>query len=150
LLPAAALAGVLVAATLATLLGLLHRPAGQGPRAATGTVVESATCAEAGARDTVVFVVDGWSYRLPLDACGNPEGIQLDVELMTGDGGTPLVRLAGAGAAPQRVAAERVGALLLVLSGLSGALLAVLAMAPKSLAKGPRASTIRTHEVPTR
>lgn len=129
LLPVATLVGVLVAAALATLFGGVHRERVPAPRAAVGTIVESTPCAEAGARDTVVFVVDGWGYRLPLDACGNPDGIQLDVELVTTDDGAPAVRLAGSGAEPRNVLAERVGALLLVLSGLSGAMLAVLAMA---------------------
>jgi hypothetical protein len=134
LLPAATLVGVLLAAALATLHGGLHgglhrAPAAREaavPRPATATIVESVPCAQHAARDIVVLVIDGSSYRLPLDACGNPEGIRLDVELVTTGGGEPAVRLAGIGAAPHDRISERFGALLLVLSALAGALLAVL------------------------
>jgi hypothetical protein len=128
----ATLFGVLVAATVATLLGGLHAgPARAGPVPATGTVIGSTPCGRSGARDTVVFVVDGRSYQLPLDACGNPEGIRLDVELVTAADGEPAVRLAGAGtAAPSTVIADRTAAVLLVLSGLAGALLVVLVRSP--------------------
>jgi len=143
LLPVATLAGVLVAAAVATLVGgLQHVPAAAAPRPATGTIVESVPCARQGARDTVVFVVDGWSYRLPLDACGNPDGIQIDVELVVREDGEPAARLAGTGEQPNHVAAERVGALLLVLAGLSGALLVVL-VSPRRHGRAA-ASTSRT------
>jgi hypothetical protein len=126
-LPVATLLGVLLGAGIATLYGGLHRvPAPPAPRAATGTVLESAPCARPGARDIVVFVVDGRSYQLPLDACGNQPGILLDVELVTAAGGQPAVRLAGTGSAPRDLAAERVGALLLALAGAAGALLSAL------------------------
>lgn len=127
LLPVATLAGVLVAAALATLYGGLHGAPATVSRAAVGTVVESTPCANAGARDTVVFVIDGWSHRLPLDGCGHPPGIQLDIELVTTEGGASYVRLTGAGDAPRNVLAERVGAVLFALAGLSGGLLGVWA-----------------------
>ncbi|HEY3261439.1 MAG TPA: hypothetical protein VGJ95_14425 [Pseudonocardiaceae bacterium] len=125
--PLGVLLGVLVAAGVATLLGGLPAgPANAVPVPATGTVIGSTPCAQPRARDTVVFVVDGRSYELPLDGCGNPEGIQLDVELVTADDGTPAVRLAGAGAEPHHVIADRAAAMLLVLAGLAGALLVVV------------------------
>jgi hypothetical protein len=149
LLPVATLFGVLAAAVAVTLPagpfggllggplgGLLggpprgslgspsSGPVGAEPVPATGTVIGSQPCGKAGARDNVVFVVDGRSYELPLDACGNPAGIQLDVELVQGQNGEPAVRLAGSGAAtPRTVVADRAGAVLLVLAGLAGALL---------------------------
>ena len=126
-LPAAALFGALFGAGIATLYGGLHgAPAPPAPRPATGTVLESGPCAVPGARDTVVFVVDGRSYQLPLDACGNQPGILLDVELVTAADGRPAARLAGAGAVPGDLVAERVGALLLALAGAAGALLSAL------------------------
>jgi hypothetical protein len=132
LLPVATLAGVLLAAALATLYGGLQGAPSAVSRAAIGTVVESTPCANAGARDTVVFVIDGWSHRLPLDACGHPHGVQLDVELVTTEGGRSYVRLAGAGDAPRNVLAERIGAVLFALAGLSGALLGVVAAPRRS------------------
>jgi hypothetical protein len=130
-LPVATLLGVLVAAGMATLLGGVHADPAPRPVAATGTVIGSTPCARAGARDTVVFVVDGRSYELPLDACGNPEGIRLDVELVTAEDGAPAARLAGAGAsAPNSVIADRTAALLLALAGVAGALLVVLVRSP--------------------
>jgi hypothetical protein len=124
LLPASVLLGVLMAAGLATLAGGLHRrPAPVAPKPAHAIVVESAPCARPGARDTVLFVVEGRSYRLPMDACGNPEGFHLDVELSFGADGTPAVHLAGTGPAPP--GADHTGTLLLALSSLACALLTV-------------------------
>jgi len=130
-LPVATLLGVLVAAASATLLGgPPGSPARAEPVPATGTITGSQPCAKPGAKDTVVFVVDGRSYQLPLDACGNPEGIRLDVELITASDGQPAARLAGAGAAaPRNVIADRAGAVLLILAGLAGVLLVQVAAA---------------------
>lgn len=147
-LPVATLCGVLAAAVAVTLpvvplggsvgglIGVPSRGSFDGPLGppagsahvesvpAIGTIVGTQPCGKAGARDTVVFVVDGRSYQLPLDACGNPEDIQLDVELVRGRNGEPAARLAGSGAAaPRTVVADRAGAVLLVLAALAGALL---------------------------
>lgn|GEM_PF-4034744 len=139
-LAVATVLGVLMAAALATLYGGLRRePAPPAPRPATGTVLESAPCARPGARDTVVFVVDGRSYRLPLDACGNPAGIVIDVELVITEDGEPAVRPAGTGPEPRNVVAERVGALLLALAALSGSLFAVLVSPRRARARPPEA-----------
>lgn len=121
------LVGVLLAAGIAAGLGGLHRPpAAAAPKPANATVIDSTPCAQPGARDTVLFVVEGRSYRLPLNACGNPEGIHLEVELLLDDGtGDPAVRLAGTAGASQTQAASRLSAVLLVLSALAGALLTV-------------------------
>jgi hypothetical protein len=140
LLPAAALLGVLLAAVLGSLFGGPHRaPVTVAPVSAVATVVESVPCGRLGARDTVVFVIDGRSHRLPLDGCGNLLGAELGVEFVVAPRGEPTVRLAGTGRQPDHVLAERTGALLLALSGLAGALLVVHA-AP---ARFPRPRTAR-------
>lgn len=122
------LVGVCVAAGLAALLGGLRRPpAPPPPQPSVATILESVPCGRPAARDIVVFVVDGRSYELALDGCGNTQGLRLDVELVIRPDGSPSVRLAGSGDEPSGVLVQRLSVLLLVLAGLSGALLVVRA-----------------------
>ncbi len=128
------LIGVLLAGALVTLYGGFNRhPAAPTTPPAAATVVESQPCVAAGARDTVRVEVDGFDQQLPINACGNPMGFQLDVELVTGEDGEPAARLAGTGGQPGTDLARRISAVLLVLAGLAGAAM-VMQLAPG----GPR------------
>jgi hypothetical protein len=131
-LPLVVLVGVLLAGAMVALYGGLNRhPAAQTPRAVTGVVIASEPCAQAGARDTVRVQIDGRTERLPVNACGNPTGFQLELELLTAEDGALTARLAGTAGQPSSDLAARISAVLLVLAGLAGAAL-VMQLAPGS------------------
>lgn len=123
-LPALVLVGGLLVGGLLILYGGLHAEPASATRPALATVVDSTPCGPPDARDTVRVEVDGRSEQLPLDGCGNPVGVELQVEL--GAGGEQLVRIAGTGPSPHGDLVDRLSALLLVLAGLAGALLTLL------------------------
>jgi hypothetical protein len=131
---AAALGGLLlVLAVVAIFGGWRPAPANTG-RSATATVVESAPCGPSGARDTVVVVVDGRTWQVPLDGCGNEVGTNLPVELtFPPDGGAPTVHLAGTGVQPASTLSGRLSVLLMTLAGLSGAFLVMHVCSRRSL-----------------
>lgn len=129
-LPLVVLVGVLLVGVLVTLYGGVNRyPEALTSRAVTGTVVDSEPCAQTGARDTVRVEVDGRTEQLTVNACGNPDGFQLDLELLTDDEGQLTARLAGTGGQPGADLAARISAVLLVLAALAGAVL-VMQLAP--------------------
>jgi len=133
-LPLVVLIGVLLAGALVTLYGGLNRrPAAPTTPVTQAVVVASVPCVEPDARDTVRVEVDGRDQQLPINACGNPTGFQLDVELVTGEDGEPAARLAGTGGQPGGDLVRRITAVLLVLAGLAGAAM-VMQLAPG----GPR------------
>lgn len=129
-LPVAALASLVLAGLAVTLVdavpGLVRSPETAAPVPAAATVIRSAPCAEPGGRDTVEVDSGGPIARYPLDACGNPVGFVLDVELVTVDGES-RARVAGTGGTQPSVVNDRVGAVLLVLAGLGGASLVLFA-----------------------
>ncbi|HEY0698580.1 MAG TPA: hypothetical protein VGD43_12310, partial [Micromonospora sp.] len=123
-LPLVVLIGLLLAGALATLYGGVNRrPAGDAAASVAAVVVESQPCAKAGARDTVR--IESGSELLPINACGNPEGFLLQVEVVTDGSGERVARLAGTAGAPGVALARRISAVLLVLAGLAGAVLVI-------------------------
>lgn len=121
--------GLLVGGPLIVYDGLRAEPVSR-TQSALATVVVSAPCGPRDAKDTVRVEVNGRGERLALDGCGNPVGTELPVELV--QDGQPLARLAGTGGSADGGLVGRLSVLLLVLAGLSGALLTLMV--------GPRSS----------
>lgn len=89
------------------------------------TVVNSASCTDQNAQDTVEVRRNGTAQQIPLNGCGHSKGEALDVVVTTGDAGQPIAQLAAA----TQVAGNRDGrltAILITLSALAGALYAFL------------------------
>ena len=89
------------------------------------TVVRTAQCGGANARDTVEVTINGQRRQLPLNGCGQARDTVLDVVVSSDDNGQVTVQPAQAA----QVGSNRDGrlaAVLLALSALAGALYAYL------------------------
>lgn len=133
---AAASAGVVVLAALIAVLvshagffGSSQEDQGQKTRA---SVVAGVPCAGAGAMETVTFKAGGKDQKARFDGCGHAKGESVDVTVPSdAAGGDPVVHAADA-AVGDGQAGDRLGLLLIVFSGMAGAVFAFL------LRRGPR------------
>jgi len=94
-------------------------------RPAQATVVQAAACGWPEARDVVRLEVGGRSTVVVLDGCGHPPGEVLAVEVpQPAPAGELTVRLAGTGVSAGSIVERRLAAVLTVLAGAAGAVLA--------------------------
>jgi hypothetical protein len=133
---AAASAGVVVLGVLIAVLvshigffGSSQEDQGQKTRA---SVVAGVPCASAGAMETVTFKSGGKDLRARFDGCGHAKGEAVDVTVPTGPaGGDPVVHAADAAVGDGQTG-DGLALLLIVVSGMAGALFAFL------VRRGPR------------
>lgn len=121
-------AGVLALALVTVLaaIGWLLWPSEALPsyRPAQAIVVQAAECGS-DARDVVRLVSGGRSTVAELDGCGHRRGEALAVEVpQPAPAGTLTVRLAGTGVSVRSITERRLAAVLTVLAGAAGAVLA--------------------------
>jgi hypothetical protein len=120
--------GVVALVLLALLggVGWLLWPHSNSFRVARATVLQTAPCGPADAKDAVrVDLPDGPSTPARLDGCGNLPGEVLSVEVPDPLPPGPLVvRLAGTGVSAAETDVQRISAVLVIAAGLAGAGLA--------------------------
>jgi len=117
---------VVVVAVLAV-VGWLLWPAGDPAsyRPAEATVVEAAACGSAEGRDVVRVDLGPRTVRAELDGCGHRRGevLVVEVPVRTPAGGL-TVRMAGTGVDTESIIEQRLAAVLAMMAGAAGALLA--------------------------
>jgi hypothetical protein len=128
-LPVLVLACALLVGGLLIFFGGLSPRPSSAPDSLPAKVVDSTPCGSLEARDTVQVMMNGRDQRLVLDGCGNPVGMELQVEVWH-EGAQ--ARLAGTGHPAAGGLTERISMLLLVLAGLAGGLFALVVPARRS------------------